>query len=236
MGDGLSHKRSTSIANAFDSHFKCTSQLSSVIFMYCNPSYFLVWYNAESKIQDIHIVVVLFAKKQWGTLHQWCCHQGEKLADLLAWVVTLQMTIAVIEEMHVFVCICMYFYVFVFILHKVLQNQNHHRVPTIRDHTDCCLFYFLRRSTISWVPRILSNASTIAMLVALVPAKDLHIFNICRILEKEGELDPWKLIPHLRFRRNVPLVSLPHLEILSKAEVVGQIQDKVWRTLKCVPP
>ena len=124
-------------------------------------------------------------------------------------------------------------YVFVFILHKVLQNQNHHRVPTIRDHTDCCLFYFLRRSTISWVPRILSNASTIAMLVALVPAKDLHIFNICRILEKEGELDPWKLIPHLRFRRNVPLVSLPHLEVLSKAEVVGQIQDKVWRTLKC---
>ena len=49
---------------------------------------------------------------------------------------------------------------------------------------------------------------------------------------KEGELDPWKLIPHLRFRRNVPLVSLPHLEILSKAEVVGQIQDEVRATMR----
>ena len=195
--------------------------------MYCNPSYFLVWYNAESKIQDIHIVIVLFAKNNEELCTSGAAIRGKSwLTSWPEWVL-YRWPLQWLKKCQ---------YVFVFILHKVLQNQNHHRVPTIRDHTDCCLFYFLRRSTISWVPRILSNASTIAMLVALVPAKDLHILNICRILEKEGELDPWKLIPHLRFRRNVPLVSLPHLEILSKAEVVGQIQDKVWRTLKCVPP
>ena len=36
---------------------------------------------------------------------------------------------------------------------------------------------------------------------------------------------------HLGFWRNVTLILLPDLIVLSKAEFVGQVQDEVWREI-----
>ena len=93
---------------------------------------------------------------------------------------------------------------------------------------------------ISCVPRILLKASTMVVVVAPTPAKDLHILNICRIfgngkVKKCTSLQTWQNIctyMYLGFRCNVTLILLPELIVLSKAELVGQIQDEVRATMR----